>query len=181
MAKEVKPCVTPDCSRTRLYGRKLCYQCLRSDLKKKKEEKIARKKERKIKSKKFQKSELKKWHAKTWKVVSEYVRRSNADWRGMVKCYTCPDIIDWREANCGHFLHQRLDFDLRNLKPQCPRDNLYLSGRLDEYAIRLVKDHGLDWVEQLKCDAAQHKGYDLIETMRIYYEMKEKLSKLPSV
>lgn len=142
------------------------------------EEKAKKKLERKTSSKKFQKSELKKWKAKTWKLMSEWVRRKDADWRGMVQCYTCYEWLPWQEAHAGHHFHGRLDFDERNLRPQNAACNTYKGGMLNVYAKRLIKENGLEWYEQLERDAAQHPGYRLEELKEIYNALKEKISKL---
>ncbi len=111
--------------------------------------------------------------------MSEYVRRSGADWRGMNVCYTCGNFLPWQELHAGHYQHGKLDFDTRNLKPQCAACNTYHGGRLDEYTLRLIKENGLEWVEQLKRDSAQHKGYSLEEIKRIYEDLIGKVQNLP--
>jgi hypothetical protein len=63
----------------------------------------------------------------------------------------------WKKSQCGHYLHNKLDFDLRNLKPKCLRCNYFLSGNLGIYGERLVKDYGQDWIDQLRAKA-QVKG-----------------------
>lgn len=74
---------------------------------------------------------------------------------------------------CGHFKHGKLDYDLRNLKPQCPQCNMWKSGRLDVYAIKLVQQFGLLWVEQLEKDAAA-KGNNYtrteVEALLVHYK-----------
>lgn len=122
-----------------------------------------------------QRTELKKWRSKTWKLMSEWVRRSGADWRGMNICYTCGMFHPWKELHAGHYQHGKLDFDERNLKPQCAACNTYHGGRLDEYTLRLIRENGLEWVERLKRDAAQHGGYSLNEIKIIHAELKDKL------
>ena len=59
--------------------------------------------------------------------------------------------------DAGHFIHNKLDFDPRNLKIQCGRCNRYLRGNLGVYAIKLIQEYGLEWVNQLQVDA-QIKG-----------------------
>lgn len=60
-------------------------------------------------------------------------------------CYTCG-----KEGNqAGHFRHNRLDFDENNLHCQCTYCNMYQSGNLAKYAIRLIDEIGrekVDWM-----------------------------------
>lgn len=181
--KEVRPCSTRDCSRPRLYGKRLCYQCFRTDLKKKKEEKKLKKIESKKKTKKYQTGQLRIWKAKTWRLMSEWTRRKDADAEGINSCFTCGDRYHYKELQAGHKHHRRLDFDPRNINPQCWKCNVKesrggLNGNLAEYERRQCKEHGHEWTEKLKLDANTHPGYTLTEVMTIYYDLKEKLAKL---
>lgn len=173
-----KLCKLQGCDRPRYNVLRLCWTHVKEKEKKKRDEKNARRLERKLSSKKHQQSELKKWRAKTWKLMSEWVRRKDAGFSDQQECYTCKVHFPWKELHCGHYQHGKLDFDERNLKPQCASCNTYHGGRLDSYTLRLISEHGLEWVEQLKRDAAQHGGYSLEDCKRIHGELKEKLSKL---
>lgn len=123
-------------------------------------------------------SELKRWKRKTWKLMSEWVRRGSADWRGYVSCYTCGKTIHYKQSHASHFFHGKLDYDERNLKACCVQCNLYLSGNLAQYAIRLTQENGLKWVEKLKSDAFQHPGYSIEEIKKIHGVLKVKIKNL---
>ncbi len=102
--------------------------------------------------------------------MSIYVRTKGADWRGYNKCYTCSIVkhyLETKELQCGHYWHGRLDFDERNLRPQCSRCNKWLSGNLDNYTMNLIEEIGLDAVKQLRKDAHQHPGYTRLELLEI--------------
>lgn len=145
----------------------------------KKAEKNAKRLARKLASKKHQQSELKKWKAKCWRLMSEYVRRSRADWKGYAECYTCGGRQPWVELHAGHHFHRKLDFDERNLRPQCVSCNTYKGGMLNIYARKLIETFGLAWYQQLESDANRHPGYiDINELKRIHSDLTEKLSKL---
>lgn len=139
------------CNENQLFYRnglpisKFCSPC--------KKEVELEKKEKKKSTKTYQKSRYKTLKAKAWKLISEYVRKQGADFNGFVSCYTCGIQKHWKELHCSHYIHNKLDFDLRNLKPCCQKCNTYLSGNLGEYTLRLVRENGLEWVEQLKSDA----------------------------
>jgi len=73
--------------------------------------------------------------------------------------------------HAGHYIHNRLDFDQRNIRVQCPKDNTYLHGRLDVYTIKLIEELGMDGLHQLRKDAFQHPGYtraDLVALIEKY-------------
>lgn len=109
---------------------------------------------------------------KCWKLISLIVRRSGADDKGMVECYTCLKKYQWNEMDCGHFWHDRLDFDRRNLKPQCVYCNQHLYGNLGNYAVRLIEENGMDWYKQLRHDAQNsiYKTQDLINLLPLLQE-----------
>jgi len=89
-------------------------------------------------------------------------------------------MFPWKELHCGHYQHGKLDFDERNLKPQCTLCNTFHSGRLDEYTLRLISENGKEWVEQLRNDASKHPGYTLDEMKQIHARLVEKLQQLVS-
>jgi hypothetical protein len=124
---------------------KFCSSC-------KKVKELEKKAKHKL-TKTCQKKEFKKLHRKAWKKISEYVRKQEANEFGMTPCYTCGGRFHYAALHCGHYLHNKLDFDLRNLKPQCPQCNLYLSGNLAVYGLRLAKENSVEWLEQLHLDA----------------------------
>jgi hypothetical protein len=123
------------------------------------------------------KSEQKRLHAKAWVLMSKIVRLNGADWRGNNKCYTCGVIKNYKELQAGHFKHDKLDFDERNLKPQCVKCNHFHSGKLDVYAEKLIKEYGLKWFNKLVHDADIHPGYKTEELKTIIVKLKDKLKK----
>ena len=109
---------------------------------------------------------------KAWKLISIYVRSKNTNWRGYANCFTCLKTDLWKNLQCGHYIHNKLDFDERNLKPQCQRCNHFLRGNLGAYAERLIGLYGRKWMEKLRKDA-QKKGNlysrkELIEIIERY-------------
>ena len=134
-----------------------------------------RKKERKEKSKAFQKSEWKKWHAKCWEAQKQYLRKKWVTFQDTVECFTCFKMIPVKEIHCGHFWHGKLDFDLRNLRPQCAGCNTFRDGNLAQYATRLVKEQGAEWYIKLDADAHQHKGYTLEDLKEKYISLLKDL------
>lgn len=119
---------------------------------------------------------LPKLKKKAWKLISIYVRYGGkGSALELQQCYTCFTWHDPKEMDCGHYIHGKLDFDLRNLKPQCKKCNnkAWGGGRLDIYAERLIKENGIDWLVTLRKDA-QIKGnyYTRIELNEILERFK---------
>lgn len=144
---------------------KLCVKC-------RKEKDLIKKEIHKL-TKSFQKTEYQRLHNRAWRLMSIKIRTTGMDKNGINTCYTCGIKKHFKELQAGHFFHDKLDFDERNLKPQCQQCNKYLSGNLSIYALNLIKDNGQEWFEQLHKDANRtiYKSSDLIKII-------EKLSKL---
>lgn len=89
---------------------------------------------------------------KAWKVLSMYVRKRDADEGGFVGCYTCGAPIHHKlEAQAGHAIPGRtgavlLDVDI--IRPQCRRCNVFMGGRYEIFAAKLIRENGLEWFEQ---------------------------------
>lgn len=112
-------------------------------------------------------------------LIHLYVRKRAVDFSGNVQCYSCRKIVLYEQTNAGHRHHNKLDLDLRNLKPQCIRCNHHLSGNLGEYERHLIEDYGLEWAHRLKQDADRDTGqytYQfLLETIEKYNELLKTL------
>lgn len=118
-----------------------------------------------------------------WKVFSEWIRRSHADEGGTVECYTCRRLFFYKEVHAGHFVSGRTNavlFDERIVKPQCPKCNIFMSGNYSAYTLRMLDDHGRDYVDELlalKHQTVKFTRSDLLEKIEVY---KAKLEGLPS-
>ena len=78
---------------------------------------------------------------KAWGLFSAYIKRRDKN-----ICFTCGEFA----TQAGHFIHKdSLDYDGMNIHAQCVRCNLYLSGNLAEYAIRMIDKYGRDAVDNL--------------------------------
>ena len=139
------------------------------------------KKKKRVKSKTTKKyigGQIKKWHKKCWDLQSEIIRRLA---HGI--CYTCRTGGDWRTRQTGHFIHDKLDFDRRNLHCQCIACNHYKSGNLGEYALHLMEDIGIDGVNQLKNDAMKSlttglKRMEVEDYQKLYTELEFEIKQL---
>jgi hypothetical protein len=58
----------------------------------------------------------------------------------------------------GHFIHNVLDFDERNIHAQCVACNKFKHGMGQEYAIRIVQKYGPECLLDLKVRATRALG-----------------------
>lgn len=64
----------------------------------------------------------------------------------------------WKDAHAGHALpgrHNAVLFDEEIVRPQCPRDNLFMGGRYEIFAAKLIRENGLKWFEEKLSGARQ--------------------------
>ena len=106
-----------------------------------------------------------------------FVRQGGHVVSALNRCYTCGKLAHWKELQCGHYIHgDNLDFELDNLRPQCPRCNKWLHGNGAIYAEKLVREIGIDRVERLRRLSKQVRKYtrdeleDLIRKYRLEVE-----------
>ena len=92
---------------------------------------------------------LKSLKDKAWTLISIFVR-TNGGTVEYNNCYTCGIRKHFKALHCGHYIHNRLDYELKNLKPQCPACNKWKSGNLGVYGERLIKEIGLETVEKMR-------------------------------
>lgn len=130
----------------------------------------------------MKKPTLKSLKAKAWKLFSEYIRRSYADEGGTVECYTCGKLLHWKESHAGHAIpgrHNAVLLDAEIVRPQCPRDNLFMGGRYEIFTAKLIRENGLEWFER-KLQAARaivkYTRTDYEELIQTYKTKLEALS-----
>ena len=120
------------------------------------------------------------------KVLSEYVRRSNADSAGYVSCFTCSVKIPFRNADCGHFITRskkatrwlyKPSEGLTNVQPQCKKCNGFLGGQQYIFAKRLDAVYGEGTAEKIL--QMSNKTFDMsldeMVQLRKYFQDKLKL------
>jgi len=117
-----------------------------------------------------------------WKLFSEYIRRKDADEGGTVECYTCGNLMYWKEAHAGHFVGGRTNsvlFNERIVKPQCPRCNIFLSGNYAYYTLRMLDEVGREQVDgflALKSQSLKYTKSDILELIEKYKEKLKEIS-----
>lgn len=114
--------------------------------------------------------------------MSIWVRKSNADWRGYVACIGCGKKYIWNSGkiHAGHWIHDKLDFDPRNIHPQCADCNFkYNKNANTLYAIYMAKEYGHEEMKRIR-KLADRKGnnYTITELNKIIADLEEKISNL---
>jgi hypothetical protein len=119
-------------------------------------------------------------------VFSKYVRLSNADKKGYVKCYTCGVKKYWEKdgMQAGHFMsrkHTATRFDEQNVKPQCYSCNCHFYGRQFEFGKNLDKQFGKgtsDALLQKSRQTQKNTVADLQDLIELYTNKLEELLKM---
>lgn len=118
---------------------------------------------------------------KAWKLFSEVIRRTSADEGGTVSCYTCGKLMHWKDSHAGHAIpgrHNAVLLDAEIVKPQCPRDNIFLGGRYEIFTTKLIKEHGLEWWEEKLIHARQVVKYTRDDLEKIIAGYKRDLEEM---
>lgn len=138
-----------------------------------KKAKVAAKRER-LEFKRAHRDNDKKWWMK--KATTVYNR-----WIVKVRDVNDPCISSGRTTavqwQCGHYMpstHSAIRFDEDNTHKQSSEDNLYRSGNLTEYRIRLIEKIGLARVERLEGPHEQVK-YTVDDLKAIHAEYSQRL------
>lgn len=89
------------------------------------------------------------------KLFSEYVRRKYSDENEEAVCVTCGVRKHWKELQNGHYIsrtHTATRYHLKNCHVQCVACNVFMRGRLDEYALFLLKTYGKNILTELNIE-----------------------------
>jgi 5-methylcytosine-specific restriction endonuclease McrA len=96
-------------------------------------------------------SALAKLKKQLWQLCREItIKRDGSD------CFTCTSKnLEGSSRQLGHFISSsicstELRYDLRNLRIQCYSCNIHKSGNWLAYENRLIREHGEDYVRELK-------------------------------
>lgn len=95
------------------------------------------------------------------RIFSEYIRRKDAAFDGVVFCVTCGIPMNWKTSNCGHFIkrqHRIVRWSEENCHVQCVRCNHYLGGNDAVYAGFIIEKYGKEIYDYLiSCRAKTFK------------------------
>jgi hypothetical protein len=113
---------------------------------------------------------------KLWELCKQLTRKKYG-----YNCYTCGQTT--QAPHTGHFISSsvcsgELRYSLDNLRPQCYRCNIHLSGNWLSFEQNLIRDKGKEWVEALKRRNQETKGrkYDEIWLQAKIEEYEKMLS-----
>ena len=118
---------------------------------------------------------------KAWKLFSEWIRRRDSDWRGMVACVTCGIIKDYKQQQAGHFIPGRRNsilFHERNVHAQCYGCNVMKQGNTVKYFRFMQKRYGDEVIEELEHLNTIDKQFTPQELKDLIEDLKIKISKL---
>jgi hypothetical protein len=114
-----------------------------------------------------------------WALVSEYVRRRDADEGGFGGCYTCGTPIHWKyEGQAGHAIPGRTNAVLLDdsiCRLQCYGCNCGRNGMHHIFATKLIKEKGLEWWEEKLFKARQAVKFSREELENIIESYRQKL------
>ena len=123
--------------------------------------------------KRKKKTELSKAKDELWELCKQIIRQEYGN-----NCYTCGIWVEY--PHTGHFITDstcstELSYSLDNLRLQCFRCNIHLSGNWLEFEKRLIRDKGKKWVENLKKKNEKTKGlkYDILWYQKKIKEYKK--------
>jgi len=114
-------------------------------------------------------------------VFSQYIRCKHADKEGMAECFTSGKRMRWQELQCGHFI-SRKNLGTRwleaNCRPQSEHDNCYLSGNLEVFEQKLLKEdkNSVEYLQDLAREVARPTKHEL-KSLIIEYRSKLDLVK----
>jgi hypothetical protein len=115
-------------------------------------------------NKKKSKPTITKLKAKLWEECKRIIRLRYLKHDGTWDCFTCGNRLDIpAKAQTGHFIPSsvcstEMRYNLNNLRIQCYRCNINLSGNWIEYEKNLRKEMGKDFPEKLKAKNESTKG-----------------------
>lgn len=118
----------------------------------------------------------KKLKSKLIKYFSEYIRLRNSD-NGLVQCFTCGKIGNYKTMDAGHFISCRYNatrFDEKNVQVQCKRCNSTaiwgLKGNPEVFRRRLDEKYGEGTADMLYMKKDNYwKGTDFELNLLITY------------
>lgn len=117
-----------------------------------------------------------------WKLVSEYVRRKDADKNGYVRCISCGVKKHWKDIDAGHYIPKSrgncIYWEIKNIHPQCTSCNRFRHGNLNLYALALIKKYGQQILQELEWKSRQTCPMNELTYLKLIQEYKQKLNEI---
>ena len=135
-------------------------------------------------TRKYRKKSLKtKAKNKYKKLFSIYIRRRYADSDGCVACVTCQCVMQWKNAQAGHFIHSgngtyESTYDERNVHVQCVQCNCLEQGMGVEYFIFMEREYGREVIEELRIKRKSLRDMTLTDYLDGIKEYERKIAEL---
>ena len=109
-------------------------------------------------------------------IFSKYIRLKNSN-NGQCECYTCGKLMDWTEAQNGHFYTRgrySTRWDESNVRCQCVGCNVFLHGNYINYTRNMVNEIGMDKLVELEVKSLRPMKIATCELQDMvdYYELK---------
>lgn len=85
-------------------------------------------------------------------VFSEFIRLRDASESGLVKCISCPAVVNWKYVDNGHFVkrdNMATRYHLKNNNGQCKVCNQGMDGNIEGYELGLIKKWGSMVIDEL--------------------------------
>lgn len=101
---------------------------------------------------------------KLWELCKQITRKRYVNPDGSWNCYTSGSkIILPKNVHTGHYIASslcsvELRYDLKNLQPQSYNENINHSGNPLQFRLNLIRDHGVEYVDELWTRNAATKG-----------------------
>lgn len=116
------------------------------------------------------------------RIFSEYIRKRDANKKGICKCITCQREFMWNELDAGHFISRKemnTRWDERNVAAQCHYCNRFRFGEQFKFSMALDKQsRGLSKrLFNKSKEIVKHSMIDLQEMVDLYKEKLEKENK----
>lgn len=105
--------------------------------------------------KRRKKGELTLLKLKLWNLCKAIVRAESMKQHGKLVCYTSGKILVFpKDAHTGHYITSswcsvELRYDLKNLRIQSYDENINKNGNTLQFRENLIRDHGVEYVDEL--------------------------------
>jgi len=112
---------------------------------------------------------------------SKYIRKRDADHRGIVQCCTSGKWIHWKNADAGHYISRRFEatrYDERNCHAQSRQENRFHNGNQLVHQKYIEERYGEDVAKQLYIKSRMKCKRTQADYERIAKKYKKKLEEL---
>lgn len=105
--------------------------------------------------KRRKKGEITRLKDKLWELCKQITRKRCIDRHGKLVCFTSGKVLTHpSDAHTGHFITSswcsiELRYDLKNLRVQSYDENINKNGNTLQFRENLIRDHGVEYVDEL--------------------------------